>query len=267
MMQKWTIPFACKQVTYIMQKWRGDIYAGKKKGSLAYVWRRNRSIILGLVVVTSGICQTSEEWSVPGYALLQWETCTHTSNRIHLVHNAVALLNFVLAGTWNTNTIYQNCFILCSCICCTSKNGMPFMMQKWIIFLFACKQGRMTCAIVDHGHFSGEWQVENDCPILCVLSIKSSWCRKPKRCAEQQSCMLIMCSERTNGSCASLVLYRAWEANHSQKVQCPLWFFSQNALQQTWGTLFGKAGAKLEFLIPSYYQGDSTLKVGAEGTA
>jgi hypothetical protein len=58
-----------------------------------------------------------------------------------------------------------------------------------------------------------------------VLSIKSSWCRKPKRCSEQQSCALIMCSERSYGSCASLLAYRAWEANHSHQVQCPLWFF------------------------------------------
>jgi hypothetical protein len=34
----------------------------------------------------------------PDMPWLQWETCIHTSNRIHLVHNAVALLNFVFGG-------------------------------------------------------------------------------------------------------------------------------------------------------------------------
>jgi hypothetical protein len=79
--------------------------------------------------------------------------------------------------------------------------------------------------------------------------------------------VLIMCSERSNGSCASLVLYRAWEANQSQKVQCPLWFFSRNALPQKGGTLFGKAGAKVGFLIRIYCQRNSTLKAGLGGRA
>jgi hypothetical protein len=54
------------------------------------------------------------------------------------------------------------------------------MMQKWTIFLFACKQRRMTCVIVQHGHFSGEHQVENICPILCVFLIESSLVQKTK---------------------------------------------------------------------------------------
>jgi hypothetical protein len=38
----------------------------------------------------------------------------------------------------------------------------------------------MTCVIVEHGHFSGEHQVENVCPILCVLSVESSLVQKTK---------------------------------------------------------------------------------------